>query len=429
MAMRAAAASAAAAAAVSIAGAASLRCASRQQRGSRRADVGACIGVETWRSLLLEGDRDEDVLGFVEGDAEGCVREAAAQRERGEEPSLEAATCGLPALLSLELLHVAWTFRRLCLGPRAAARPLPAECGASAVLAETSALHEEFRPRPVLHAAGRAPESVARELQRCLDEFEAHGSQYFAQTAAAAATEDRVSLFRALLDSAVESGLGRRVLQWRANALLALVDFGLAAVAVPRLKLSSRVFPSRVEVLLSLLGGSPSHPAKVFAEVGVHLGRLSFALMSRVPGLRYIGIDPYAYGNDTSLLSVDRQLRDLGHQGVEDASALSSALEAAAEKFRYFGQRAELWVLPSVEAARLVPDASLDGVFIDGDHSFAAVAKDIDSWERTLRPGGFLSGHDFGNTPDVARAVVEHAERHNRTIHLAMDWVWYWRVP
>ena len=85
--------------------------------------------------------------------------------------------------------------------------------------------------------------------------------------------------------------------------------------------------------------------------------------------------------------------------------------------------------MSSSAAAQLLPDSSIEGIFIDGDHSYAAVAEDLQAWERAVRPGGFVSGHDFGNTADVARAVVEHSERYNRTLHLSMDWVWYWHIP
>ena len=47
--------------------------------------------------------------------------------------------------------------------------------------------------------------------------------------------------------------------------------------------------------------------------------------------------------------------------------------------------------------------------------------RDIDAWEPKVKPGGFLSGHDFGNHPDVAKAVLQRAAEFNRTVHLSMD--------
>lgn len=48
----------------------------------------------------------------------------------------------------------------------------------------------------------------------------------------------------------------------------------------------------------------------------------------------------------------------------------------------------------SVEAAASYPDASLDAVFLDGDHSTAAVVADCQAWWPKVKPGGVLMGHD-----------------------------------
>jgi hypothetical protein len=51
-------------------------------------------------------------------------------------------------------------------------------------------------------------------------------------------------------------------------------------------------------------------------------------------------------------------------------------------------------MMPSLEAARLFPDASLDLVFIDGNHGHGHVKQDILAWLPKVRPGGILCGHD-----------------------------------
>ena len=48
----------------------------------------------------------------------------------------------------------------------------------------------------------------------------------------------------------------------------------------------------------------------------------------------------------------------------------------------------------SLDAVQTFDDGSLDLVFIDGDHSFAAVRADIAAWLPKVRPGGILCGHD-----------------------------------
>lgn len=49
----------------------------------------------------------------------------------------------------------------------------------------------------------------------------------------------------------------------------------------------------------------------------------------------------------------------------------------------------------SLQAADDVPKSSLDFVYIDGDHSFNEVMRDIIVWSDRVRPGGIVSGHDY----------------------------------
>jgi len=64
----------------------------------------------------------------------------------------------------------------------------------------------------------------------------------------------------------------------------------------------------------------------------------------------------------------------------------------------------------SVSAARRFEDASLDFVFIDGDHAYDAVAADIQAWLPKLKIGGVLAGHDYGHSswPGVGMAVNDN---------------------
>ncbi len=61
---------------------------------------------------------------------------------------------------------------------------------------------------------------------------------------------------------------------------------------------------------------------------------------------------------------------------------------------------------PSVDVAASFDDASLDAVFIDGNHDHAAVGADLAAWTPKVRPGGLVAGHDYFMA-DVQRAVTE----------------------
>ncbi len=74
----------------------------------------------------------------------------------------------------------------------------------------------------------------------------------------------------------------------------------------------------------------------------------------------------------------------------------------------------------SSEMAEKVSDRSLDFVFIDADHRYPAVIKDLAAWVSKLKPGGTLCGHDL-HLPGVRKAVDEKLIRYEDT---GVDHVW-----
>jgi hypothetical protein len=74
--------------------------------------------------------------------------------------------------------------------------------------------------------------------------------------------------------------------------------------------------------------------------------------------------------------------------------------------------------MTSDEAARAIPDGTLDFVYLDARHDYASVVEDIGLWYPKVKPGGVLSGHDYmeqekiGDTLfGVKRAVDEFVAR------------------
>lgn len=62
----------------------------------------------------------------------------------------------------------------------------------------------------------------------------------------------------------------------------------------------------------------------------------------------------------------------------------------------------------STQYANKFPDKSVDEVFIDGDHKYHSVIADIDAWLPKMKPGGIMSGHDYGTfAQGVIDAVTE----------------------
>jgi predicted O-methyltransferase YrrM len=57
-------------------------------------------------------------------------------------------------------------------------------------------------------------------------------------------------------------------------------------------------------------------------------------------------------------------------------------------------------------AARSAVGASVDFLFIDGDHSFDGVAHDYWAYQRLVRPGGLIVFHDIAEHPPASEVMV-----------------------
>ena len=142
---------------------------------------------------------------------------------------------------------------------------------------------------------------------------------------------------------------------------------------------------------------------KTVIEVGVGYGGYSQWLVSQCPNIVLYAVDPFEVpaeagfkpgGFESTLKRLDPWLRT---------------------GFDPRGIRAYICPVSSVEAAKAVEDKTVDFIYIDGDHSYEAVKADLEAWLPKMRPGGFLSGHDYfaSRQPHVVRAVDEFRLNHS----------------
>lgn len=90
----------------------------------------------------------------------------------------------------------------------------------------------------------------------------------------------------------------------------------------------------------------------------------------------------------------------------------------------------------SVDAAKDIPDESLDFVYLDAQHTWKACTEDINAWYPKLRVGGLMSGHDFMNAYGTYHEMVYEVENAVRefiadkpiTLNVTYEsWpTWYW---
>eukprot|EP00439_Symbiodinium_sp_Y106_P058505 s4576_g8.t1 len=132
------------------------------------------------------------------------------------------------------------------------------------------------------------------------------------------------------------------------------------------------------------------------AEVGVFKAGTSSRLLDLFENLRILLVDPYHLHTENHTAEF-QQLEEFY------VSSKSTFLEAsrATQRFR---QRASFVLQSSGSLQWLRGD--LDFVFLDGDHRYSSVRRDLKVFWPLLRPHGILAGHDFSPTfPGVVEAT------------------------
>lgn len=144
------------------------------------------------------------------------------------------------------------------------------------------------------------------------------------------------------------------------------------------------------------------------AEIGVWAGDLSRKLWGLETVKRLWLVDPM----DTEHLQIvrDGKLRGFGNMGKPKDEVWSQA--ELDEIWESVVNEAPAHVvclrLPSVEAARMIPDGGLDFVFIDSLHYYEDLCEDIETWKPKLCAGGILAGDDcYRRFPGVKKALDE----------------------
>lgn len=136
----------------------------------------------------------------------------------------------------------------------------------------------------------------------------------------------------------------------------------------------------RYDVLSSLIN---EQGFKNVAEIGVQDGTTTSRLLSQCHGLEKL------YAVDLWQEAPDNPAGDK-YVGWNHKRSEQRVTALAADDCRL-----SIIKKDSVEAAGLVPDSSLDLVFIDAEHSVYGAFDDITAWWPKVREFGVVAGHDF----------------------------------
>jgi hypothetical protein len=131
---------------------------------------------------------------------------------------------------------------------------------------------------------------------------------------------------------------------------------------------------------------------KVGAEIGVYRGEFTKKFCQA--GLAMFAIDPW-----TAYSGSGRS------EKIQDNQNLS--FEYAQKNLAPY-PKCKIIRKTSMDAVKNFKNGSLDFVYIDGDHRFRYIAEDLYEWERKVKSGGAISGHDYLFTNPEATNVIIH---------------------
>lgn len=133
------------------------------------------------------------------------------------------------------------------------------------------------------------------------------------------------------------------------------------------------------------------------AEIGCYKGQTTSKVLKNCPSIsNYYAIDLWEFREDVM------EKREIELRKNENQNKIFDEFKSkVGEDSRITIYRGVSW-----EMANHVSDESLDIIFIDADHAYLSVKKDLQAWVPKVRKGGIVSGHDI-NLPGVEKAVVE----------------------
>lgn len=161
-------------------------------------------------------------------------------------------------------------------------------------------------------------------------------------------------------------------------------------------------------------------------EVGVWRGETSFELLSKRPELHLVLIDPWKTGtpgtdwHNSSSTMPGRPQEDYDRAFARTKSRLT-----------YFevDNRFTIHRDESLNVVDQFKDESLDFVFLDGDHSYETVSKEIPAWLTKVKVGGWIGGHDYGNRcGDVKSAVDDFFDFVEKSVELGLGHTWFHKI-
>jgi hypothetical protein len=136
----------------------------------------------------------------------------------------------------------------------------------------------------------------------------------------------------------------------------------------------------------------------VFVEVGVWKGKSS----------AFMGVEIINSKKKIEFYAVDHFQGSPEHQDEPEIKSMTLKEECYKNLEPVMGI-VRMLPLPSLKAAAMFTDNSIDFVYIDGSHEYDDLKADILAWGPKVKNGGIIAGDDYGigEHPDVKTVVDE----------------------
>jgi len=125
------------------------------------------------------------------------------------------------------------------------------------------------------------------------------------------------------------------------------------------------------------------------AEVGVFQGSFSEKNLHHWQGQYYM-IDAWSF-----------RPGDIGDKNYKDDSMNDANMNKAKQRTKFAGDRRHVIQALSTDGAKKFESDSMDWVYLDALHTYDALKSDLHAWYPKLRPGGLMSGDDYGDMKDT----------------------------
>jgi len=134
-------------------------------------------------------------------------------------------------------------------------------------------------------------------------------------------------------------------------------------------------------------------------EIGSYCGESSEIIATNFPYSDINCVDPWtSYTEEGSTYDLNQQALELKEAELIFESVMSRYSNIKKNK------------MSSIQYANQIEDESVDFVYIDGNHQYSSVMEDLSIWNKKIKIGGVIAGHDFSWAP-VSRAIYEFFDR------------------